>query len=179
MIKERADTTKDIYIIAYFIFIIYKNTYLCNRKYYIMVSALYFNLEIKYTHTHIKCHGNSKEETTSSFRTVGEGKVVYRWLHVPWGRGELRNEKTGKRIFHSRYHTLNREARKQTKYIHSFKNTKIKQHKPWGSYNVLCTGNRTVKKKPALLSWYWQSRNGLQTGNSGFERGYMEGRREN
>lgn len=52
MIKERADTTKDIYIIAYFIFIIYKNTYLCNRKYYIMVSALYFNLEIKYTHTH-------------------------------------------------------------------------------------------------------------------------------
>lgn len=36
MAKESTDTIKNIYVIVYFIFVIYNNIYLCNKKYNII-----------------------------------------------------------------------------------------------------------------------------------------------
>lgn len=82
-------------------------------------------------------------------------------------------KKTGKMTFPSRYHPLseNREARKQTEYIHSFKNTKTKECKPWGSYNVPCIGKRTVKKNQHYSHGTDSLRMGYKLGNQGLHLG--------
>lgn len=137
------------------------------------MSVLYFNLVTKYTQK--KCHSNCKEEEmTSRLGTVGEGEGVYRCLH-------FKNETTGKKTLFSRFHTLNsnREARKQMKYTHSFKNMKTKQqHKPWGS-TVRSRWERNTEEEPALHVWHWHPNNGPHAENSVSEPEYMEGQREN